>query len=97
MFAYHNYAGRKRRQAPDEDFGDLFPETSEPFSIGDLNYTDEQREFCNEVVECMFDLMVTGIEDLAATTRSVDEEATQRAKELSKWYQFLLPLILADT
>ena len=75
---------RKRRQAsiPSLDF--IFPDPPQPFSIENLNYTNEQREFCNNITECMFDLLVTEDREIARSTMDVRVEATRQRIEISK-------------
>ena len=81
------FEDRKRRQAPDQlsnctsvtacsDNSSYVPPTFE-----DLTFTDAEIQFCNNISTCLYDLAVTGIEELAATTRSIDENGT-RAMEI---------------
>ena len=75
---------RERRQATESSLDFIFPDPPQPFSIENLNYTDEQREFCNNVTECMFDLMFTEDKEIAENTLDVTTEATRQGIELSK-------------
>ena len=90
MFAikgsYYSFK-RKRRQAsiPSLDF--IFPDPPQPFSIENLNYTDEQRAFCNNITECMFDLLVTEDREIARSTMDVRVEATRQRIEISKFIE----------
>ncbi len=84
MFAIKRPIGRRRRQVSEPSLDFIFPDPPAPFSIDNLNYTDEQREFCNNDVQCMFDLLFTGDTQVAMTTMNVNEEGTRQAKELSK-------------
>ena len=86
LFKYHgtpNHPDRCRRQAT----GPLdlkFPDPPVPFSIENLNYTDEQRAFCNNITECMFDLLFTGDKEIAENTMEATVESTRQRNELSK-------------
>ena len=75
---------RKRRQVTGPSLDFIFPDPPQPFSIENLNYTEEQREFCNNVTECMFDLLFTGDTEIAGNTLDVTTEATRQGIELSK-------------
>ena len=91
MFGIHGMPrtpGRRRRQAsiPFLDF--IFPDPPQPFSIRTLNYTDEQREFCNNITECMFDLLFTEDTEIAAKTMDATMEATKQKLELSKEFVY---------
>ena len=48
-----------------------------PPKFEDLTFTDAEIQFCNNVSTCLYDLAVTGSEELAATTRSIDENETR--------------------
>ena len=61
----------------------VFPDPPVPFSIENLNYTDEQREFCNDIAECMFDLLLTGDTEIATTTMEANMEGIRQEIELS--------------
>ena len=75
---------RKRRQASRPFLDSIFPDPPRPFTIRGLNYTDEQREFCNNIEECMFDLLFTDDKELAATTMDASMESARQRTELSK-------------
>ena len=84
MFAItHNtqLPGRKRREVIGPS---LTPDPPVAFSIENLNYTDEQREFCNNITECMFDLLVTGDMEIAGNTMDAVMESNQLTVEFSK-------------
>ena len=85
MFAIHRNPnlGRKRRQVTGPNMDFVFPDPPVPFSIENLNYTDEQREFCNDIAECMFDLLFTGDTEIATTTMEANMEGTRQEIELS--------------
>ena len=84
------FEDRKRRQAP----GQLSNCTSinacsenssyVPPSFEDLTFTDAEIQFCNNVSTCLYDLAVTGSEELAASTRSIDENGTKVMDILSE-------------
>ena len=77
------FEGRKRRQAHDQSSNctsvSACSENSSyvPPTFEDLTFTDAQIQFCNNVSTCLFDLAVTGSEELAASTRSIDENGTK--------------------
>ena len=75
---------RKRRQVTGPNLDFIFPDPPIPFSIENLNYTDEQREFCNNITECMFDLLFTADTEIATTTMETNMESTRQRIELSK-------------
>ena len=87
MFAikgsYYSF-NRKRRQVTEPSLDFIFPDPPQPFSIENLNYTDEQREFCNNITECMFDLLFTGDTEIARNTMDVRVEGTRQRIEISK-------------
>ena len=85
MFAIHRdrAVGRKRRQVTEPNLDFTFPDPPVPFSIENLNYTDEQREFCNNITECMFDLLITEDSEIAGDTMEARMEATRQEIDLS--------------
>ena len=86
MFTIHRdrTLGRKRRQVTGHNLDFIFPDPPVPFSIENLNYTDEQREFCNNITECMFDLLLTEDTDFAGNTLEANMEATRQEIELGR-------------
>ena len=84
MFAIHRPPDRKRRQVSGPSLDVIFPDPPQPFSVDNLNYTDEQREFCNNLPECMFDLLFTEDTEIAGNTMEANMEATRQEIELSK-------------
>ena len=74
-------SSRKRRQVIGPS---LTPDPPQPFSIENLNYTDEQREFCNNITGCMFDLLITGDTEIAGITMDAVMESNQLTVEFSK-------------
>ena len=85
MFAIHHNGdpGRKRRQVSGPSLDFIFPDPPVPFSIDNLNYTDEQREFCNNITGCMFDLLFTEDAAIARDTMDASMESTRQEIELS--------------
>ena len=65
--------GRRRRQAP------------VPIICTELNYTDAQREFCDNDEACMCDLKATGDETLAADSLQSSRNFSMLVTELSKF------------
>ena len=86
MFAIHRdrALGRKRRQVTGPNLDFIFPDPPVPFSIENLNYTDEQREFCNNITECMFDLLLTEDTEIAGNTMEANIEGTRQEIELGR-------------
>ena len=86
MFAIKGsyFLNRKRRQVTEPSLDFIFPDPPQPFSVENLNYTDEQREFCNNITECMFDLLFTGDTEIARNTMDVRVEGTRQRIEISK-------------
>ena len=86
MFAIHRdrAVGRKRRQVTEPNLDFIFPDPPVPFSIENLNYTDEQREFCNNISECMFDLLLTEDTEIAGNTMEANIEGTRQEIELGR-------------
>ena len=84
MFVIHRDPSlrRKRRQVTGPNLDFIFPDPPVPFSIENLNYTDEQREFCNNITECMFDLLLTEDTEIAGNTMEASMEATRQEIEL---------------
>ena len=77
-----NLESRKRRQAPDQLSNCTSVTCSDnssyvPPKFEDLTFTDAQVQFCNNISTCLYDLAVSGSEELAATTRSIDENGTR--------------------
>lgn len=88
MFAITRPLDRKRRQVTDPSLDFIFPDPPQPFSIDSLNYTDEQRQFCNNITQCMFDLLFTGEAQVGENAMDVSMETMRQRIELSK--KFLL-------
>ena len=83
MFEIHRPPDRKRRQVSGPSLDFIFPDPPQPFSVDSLNYTDEQREFCKNITECMFDLLFTEDKAIAANTMDASVESTRQEIELS--------------
>ncbi len=94
MFEIVPPVSRKRRQATDPSLDFIFPDPPAPFSIANLNYTEEQRQFCNDDPQCMFDLMVTKSTAIAADTMGVAVDNVKQADALSKHMDAKLPLYI---
>ena len=77
-------SSRKKRQTPGTD--DCIPaevcENAPNFE--DLNFTDAQRQFCNDIESCLYDLAVTGSEEFAGNSRDFDSNKTETTEILSK-------------
>ena len=80
MFVYPSEIGqgRKKRQS----FGDFQNVTVDPIFADDLNFTDDQRELCNNDTQCLVDLVVTDDVDLALMTLTVNENITREEEIL---------------
>ena len=81
---------RKRRQVPDQlpinctSTACSDNSSYAPPKFEDFTFTDAEIQFCNNVSTCLYDLAVTGSEELAATTRSIDENETRTMGILSE-------------
>ena len=81
MFIYGNF-GRRRRQlsgGPDFEctsFSNCGNQSFVGLSFEDLNITDSQREFCNNDTTCLYDLAITGDEEIAQTSMTFNENVT---------------------
>ena len=75
--------GRKKCQT-DQPIGNLT--LREEFAIEELglNFTDGQRQVCGDHLPCLFDLMFTGIEEIALNTLNRNLEALEQERLLSK-------------
>ena len=60
-----------------------------PPKFEDLNFTDAQRQFCNDIKSCLYDLAVTGSEDFAAASRDFDSNKTVTTEILSELNSFI--------
>ena len=49
----------------------------QPIFLDELEFTDEQRAFCNDDDHCLYDLVVTQEEGVAMTTLEAVEEAAR--------------------
>lgn len=67
---------RKKRQAP----------RGRAPTFEELTFTDKQRDFCNNESTCLYDLAVTGVLEVAATTRRASEESARVQSLISKNY-----------
>ena len=86
MFAIHQdrAVGQNDRQVTRPNLDFIFPDPPEPFTIENLDFTDEQREFCNNIAECMFDLLVTEDTEFARNTLEANMESTRQEIELGR-------------
>lgn len=75
---YSAVHGTKKRQASTN----YVPYTGPTFE--DFNYTDAQRALCNNLRSCLFDLAITGSEELANFSRQVTENTALLQQTLSK-------------
>ena len=75
--------GRKKRQVPVVGRAPLFEE---------LTFTDEQREFCDNDDFCLYDLIVTGVMEVADVTLVASEESTRIQSLISKNFLISQPL-----
>jgi hypothetical protein len=73
--------GRKKRQIPDSECtsGDCSAPTFE-----ELNFTDAQRQMCNNMSVCLYDLAITGDSEVADISRETNENTTILQNVVSK-------------
>ena len=92
MFMYpdENGQARKKRQS----FDDFQNVTVDPIYPEDLNFTDEQRELCNNDTQCLLDLVVTNDTDVALATLNVNENMTMEEELLCEDYLSLTIILL---
>lgn len=65
----------------------------------DLNVTDEQRAFCDGDQSCIFDLAVTGDEEIAASSHnsSIDDAMLQQAiSEYEHQHACIIVIVLCN-
>ena len=79
MFVYPSEIGLGRRKR--QSFSDFQNVTVDPIFVDELNFTDEQRELCNNDTQCLVDLVVTNDVNIALMTLTVNENVTM-AEEL---------------
>lgn len=89
MFTYGTMFGRKKRQIEGPDFEcTSFENCGNHSFVGvefsDLDITDEQIDFCNNDTTCIFDLAVTGDEELADVSKESNENSTILQTIISK-------------
>ena len=103
MFAYgYIINNRKKRQQPDDSlfectsFDNCGNSSIPPVTLEELTFTDEQRAICKNNDECLFDLAVTGDEDLATVTLEASEEDVRLQKILSErdWLNYSLTIVI---
>lgn len=65
-------SGRKKRQ--DSNSNSSITDPAPLFE--ELNFTDAQREICNNIMACLYDLAVTGDLEVANISRETSENTT---------------------
>lgn len=90
LFTYSVNPGRKKRQIPGSEFEcTSFENCGDHSFVGvefsDLNITDEHRAFCNNDTTCIYDLIVTGDEEVAEITREASENNTMLQSLTGEW------------
>lgn len=78
LFINQGNVGVKKRQVP--DFG------NSSFSVPtfeELNFTDAQRQICNNVRACLYDLAITGDLVVANVSRETSETTTRLQETIS--------------
>ena len=84
-----DYVSMRKRQIEGPDFVcTSFDNCGDHNFVGvtleELNFTQEQRDMCNNDDSCLFDLAVTGDEEFANTTLEASEENTKVQELISK-------------
>ncbi len=67
---------RSKRQSPDSQL---------PIFFDDLDFTEEQQRLCSNNPECLLDLVVTGVVDIALTTLNQQRETNRTIDLLSEY------------
>lgn len=93
MFIYGG-VGRRKRQLPGPDFectsfSNCGNHSFVGLSFDELNFTDSQREFCNNERSCLYDLAITGDEEIAHNSMSFSENIT-RVMEILRKYNIIV-------
>ena len=90
MFAYGGPHGRKRRrrQIPGPvmectSFDNCGDPEFEALEFEDLEFTEEEREFCDNEPTCLYDLHITADEDMATLSKRASEQADRIHQILS--------------
>ena len=83
MFLNHFQPGRKKRQVDESIVNFNLPEEFTIEELG-LNFTEEQRQICSNDLQCLFDLLFTGNEEIALNTLRQNQKVEEQAKLLSK-------------
>ena len=78
----YSHEGMKKRQIDGPEFiCTSFDNCGDHNFVGvpfeNLTFTEEQRAMCNNDKTCLYDLVVTGDEEFANTTREASEENTR--------------------
>lgn len=60
-----------------------------PILFEDLNFTDTQRDFCEDSPSCLYDLVVTEDGDIAQFTLEEEKDANATVAELGKLYMYV--------
>lgn len=87
LFYYGSLFGRKKRQAePDfcTSFNNCGNHSFEAVAIEDLTFTDEQKDFCQNDPTCLYDLEITGDEELAELSMETSDNTTRQKEVLSE-------------
>lgn len=92
LFHYGNLpmSGRKRRQTSDPassctSFQNCAYTPYAGPTFEDFNFTEAQRALCNNIRECLFDLAITGNDDIADLSRETSENSTAVQMALSRF------------
>ena len=75
MTRYFFDTARQKRQAANPT----------PIFFDNLNITDAQRMICENNIECMFDLAVTGLEEIGLNTLNQQKQINATIDLLSKF------------
>lgn len=92
------YGAISKRQIPGPNFEcTSFDNCGDHSFVGvspdSLNFTDAQIEFCNGEKTCLYDLAVTGDEELAGNTRMVAEQVAEDMKIIGKSRQYSIKIV----
>lgn len=85
------YAGNRRKRQVGGTYEDFQNLNFVPIFLDELNFTDNQRMICENNLQCLFDLAVTGEMEFAMNTLEQEKVANTTVQILSK---LVTPIIL---
>ena len=99
LFTYGVLGGRKKRQTPSFEctsFDNCGDHSIVAMAFEDLNFSEEERAFCNNDSSCLYDLQVTGDEEVARLTQISSENSARMLASLSENNTILTVTVTMD-